>query len=688
MSSSGGRFPLAVHGALAAALLALWVSSIAAPVAIFLMGAALAVAVWRERRGRRPPRLIERLSGFASFLYLAFFLADLLILSGNLLYASMRLLTFLTILRVLGARTDRDRVQLLLVSFLSVVAAAASTTQIGFAAPLMLYISAALWALMCRQADLAGGEARPLPADLARRSGAALLVGLAIFFLIPHVGTGYFRSGTRLRQEVSGFSGRIELGSINRIKKNHEIVMRIRVSGSQPPGAPIRWRGRTFDEFDGRAWSQTEDRVIWMRAARGGTQLGISRGLPRLEYEVTLEPIDTPFLFVAPDPLHLETNHFLRIGDGSGDGLRLEFLRRVRIRYKVVSGLLSSLRMQGALMGAGTVYPPEISDRYLQLPNLDPRIQQVADELSAGAGDPYEVAEAIERGLRSGYTYTLDVRDAGVADPIGRFLLERAPGHCEYFATSMALLMRLQGIPTRVVTGFQRGSYSDLYRTYLVRQSDAHSWVEVYFPGRGWVGFDPTPAEPVQMRATLFARLQRGWERVEIAWDTWIIGLDLNDQASVLGTARDAIAGTLAGAATAARELIRGFWSLGGLLRVGGLLLLAAMALLAAKRLGRGVPHWMRRWLRRPGEARPDDPVGRLYARFLEVLASRGIPRKVHQTPLEFARSAGGRSGMPDEVAELTDLFCRARYGAEGLGEEPLRRAERLLRQLRTISPS
>ena len=173
-----------------------------------------------------------------------------------------------------------------------------------------------------------------------------------------------------------------------------------------------------------------------MRAARGGTQLREPRGLPRLEYEVTLEPIDTPFLFVAPDPLRFETNHFLRIGDGSGDGLRLEFLRRVRIRYKVVSGLKSSLRTQGALLGAATDYPAEVRRRYLQVPVLDPRIRQVAEELSGGAGDPYQVAEAIERGLRSRYTYTLDVRDAGVADPIGRFLLEGVPNSATASPTS------------------------------------------------------------------------------------------------------------------------------------------------------------------------------------------------------------------------------------------------------------
>jgi hypothetical protein len=282
----------------------------------------------------------------------------------------------------------------------------------------------------------------------------------------------------------------------------------------------------------------------------------------------------------------------------------------------------------------------------------------------------------VEEALRTRWNYSLDVRDRGVPDPVARFLLEGSPGHCEYFATGMTLLLRARGIPARLVTGFQQGTFSDLHGTLLVRQSDAHSWVEVYFPGSGWVGFDPTPRLPEAEGRTFLAGLRRYLERLEVAWDTWIVGLDLNDQAAVLGALRDGVA------ALASRTAA----TLGGLLgtvswrRWGSAAVLAAAALLAGGllRAGGRLRGWRRR---RPGGSRHE--VDDLYRRFLEILARRGLRRPPHLTPLEFARQAAGPSGWPAEVTALTAIFCRGRYGGQPPSPEDLRRAEELLQTLR-----
>jgi hypothetical protein len=347
----------------------------------------------------------------------------------------------------------------------------------------------------------------------------------------------------------------------------------------------------------------------------------------------------------------------------------------------VLSELQSAEILGDRLRGAGRDYPEVIKTIYLDLPPLDPRISTVAASMAAGAGDPYEVVRNIQGQLLRDYSYTLDVNDRGVADPLARFLLEGAPGHCEYFATSLAVLARLQGIPSRVVAGFLQGEYSELHQTYLVRQSDAHSWVEIYFPGQGWVGFDPTPPAP-QVQTSVLTRLRRMLEQAEIAWDTWIVGLDLNDQASILGSVRDAVSAGLTRVTGALGATLRSARSMRNV--AYGVLLLGALAFLlaGARRYVPMLHDRLRLW--RPRRVLPDesDRLLDMYRRFLRALERHGIRRHSHLTPLEFARQAEGPSGRGAEIREVTDLFCRARYSGSGLSAQEVYRVEALITRL------
>jgi transglutaminase-like putative cysteine protease len=677
------RFSLGAHAALAASILALLASGTLGPLPAAILATVIALAIWRDHRGLAPTARAERLGNWAALAYLIAFTADLLVLSHDLLGASIRLLVFLVLLRLLTARSDRDRLQILLISLLAMVASTASTTEISFSVPLAVYVVAALGALAARQADLAAGAGGslavprvPALAPLLGRSGATLALGLGIFFLIPHIGTGYFRAGGSIRQKVSGFSGRVELGSINRIKRNHEIVMRVRLSSPLPPGGTLRWRGMTFDAYDGRSWTRTRASIAWLRISSGGFRLAAPTGLPVLDYSISLEPLEAPALFAAAEPLQVDSSDFFHLGSADDGGLQLTSVRRDRIDYQVRSELTDMLRLKRRLEGLGRDYPASIAATYLSLPPLDPGIRGVAEELAAGATDPLAIAERIERGLRERYTYTLDVEDEGVADPLARFLLAHAPGHCEYFATAMAVLVRLEGVPSRVVTGFLRGTYSDLHGTLLVRQSDAHSWVEVYFPGRGWVAFDPTPPQPEEAEASLWARWIRGLEQIEIAWDTWVIGLDLRDQSSILSAVRDEAARGLAAAAGFARRA----FALGPGTVVLLLVLVGSIAALAWRRPR--LPRLLQSWWRRRGRRAPRDPILQLYSRFLAELARRGLARHPSQTPHELVRLAIEHAGVPREGTDLTDLYCRVRYGGARATPQELERAERLLTRL------
>ena len=153
------------------------------------------------------------------------------------------------------------------------------------------------------------------------------------------------------------------------------------------------------------------------------------------------------------------------------------------------------------LRAASTEYPEYIHARYLQLPYLPPRVHELANEITAGIENPYDKAKAIESYLRSAYPYDLDIpappEDQDVTD---YFLFDLKRGYCDYYATAMVVLARASGLPARFVSGYSSGSYDALNAEYVVRELNAHSWAEIYFPGIGWIEFEPTAYQPVIVR--------------------------------------------------------------------------------------------------------------------------------------------------------------------------------------------
>src|SRR5207253_3422911 len=183
------------------------------------------------------------------------------------------------------------------------------------------------------------------------------------------------------------------------------------------------------------------------------------------------------------------------------------------------------------------------SIRYLELPpNLDPRIRPLAGNLVklAGANNRYDAARVIEAYLRDNYGYSLDLK-AGGPDPLSDFLFDVRKGHCEYFATAMAVMLRTQGIASRVVNGFLPGEYNGAAGAFTVRQSDAHSWVEVYFPqASSWVTFDPTPpaGRLAKARSGLAGYLSKYSEAFELMWFQYVVGYDKQEQHSLVTSLR------------------------------------------------------------------------------------------------------------------------------------------------------
>ncbi|MEZ4368518.1 MAG: transglutaminase-like domain-containing protein [Kofleriaceae bacterium] len=294
-------------------------------------------------------------------------------------------------------------------------------------------------------------------------------------------------------------------------------------------------------------------------------------------------------------------------------------------------------------------------------PEITERTRALAAELTAGATTDYDRVEALRSYLRTQLRYTLEQRDPRGQEPIDFFLFDRRAGHCEYFASALAIMARTLGIPTRNVAGFLGGEWNEYDGYIAVRSGDAHSWVEVFYPTVGWVTVDPTPpAQDALGRGSdgVLARISRFLDTLRFQWTRWVVDYDLASQLSLFKSVGSALKG---GAQDVRAQVAR----LGRAVRDHALLsgaVIAAIALLV----------WARARRRRsPGAAgggRDRRRRGAVAAAYLDArarLGRLGVGTDRAQTPREVAR-ARAASGAADAAAltELTDLYYAVEYGA------------------------
>jgi hypothetical protein len=344
-----------------------------------------------------------------------------------------------------------------------------------------------------------------------------------------------------------------------------------------------------------------------------------------------------------------------------------------------------------ALRAAGSDYSPSMREIYLQLPKLDPRIPELARQITVRADNPYDQARALESYLRSHYGYTLDLTGTPPPDPLAYFLFEKRAGHCEYFASAMTVMLRSLGIPARLVNGFLTGEYNDVGGDFIVRASDAHSWVEVYFPSSGWLTFDPTPPA-ADIKPGRFAQFGRYWDWFQLQWSEWIINYDFVHQVTLAQnlqrTSRDwteRLRKMFADARRLATDRLE-LWQSRALHTAAfvpstfaflGALCIFVL-LLQPKVRQRLVTLWH---LRVSTSAAMTPHLATIqYNEMLRLLSRRGIRKAPGQTPLEFAASLPD-GNLVEPVHELTAMYHAARFG--GQASDP-RRATSLLTLIQT----
>lgn len=650
---------------------------------------------------RRSSVLIpERWTNYLTLGYLFFFALDYFLLSRAFLGAIVHMVLFAAIVKIFSVHRDRDFVYLAILSFGMVLTASVLTVDSLFFAIFCVFVLLAVMTFVSMEMRRTWIAAQPnVPSetrkirDLGRVPGAlagacvllvvTIVIGtVALFFLVPRKATGGYLSAFAARNGIStGFSEEVRLGEIGEIQQSNDVVMHVKFAAGSRVPAELRWRGIALTNFDGRRWT-TDRNEEMMVPSTSGVLPSLSRlpriavgGTERVAYDVSLEPFGSRVFFVIPQALAINGRYRMIAVDLNNDTIFNADTSRGITDYSVISEVLAP--MSG---GRSTEEGPIVDERYLKLPNyVDARIPALAKRITEKESTNFRKASAIESYLSTHYGYTLQLPLVPPKDPVANFLFERKMGHCEYFASSMAVMLRTIGIPSRIVNGFRGGVYNDITGSYIVRARDAHSWVEAYFPEYGWYTFDPTPggAQPAAggfNRAFLYVDAMREF------WHDWVVNYDTGHQASLALSAarhgRSEFEHLRDWFVSIYERSVRGASAVGDNIQkhaeawiwwtAAGLLFL--FSFLAGPKLNRAI---RRLQIARKPRLEPHSAATIWYGRALRLLSKRGIRKSGTQTAQEFLLAVPS-AAIRRHVERFTVHYERARFGDSAPDAEKL----------------
>jgi transglutaminase-like putative cysteine protease len=619
-------------------------------------------------------------------------------LSQDPYHTSVPLTVFLLWLQTLHSfdlPRRRDLLFSLLSSVVLMAVAAAFSLDVTYGAYFAPYALGACVALIYNAAEAASHGAstseapgRGVPAARTARlpGGEMLPRGLAVLGMITLVATGLFLLTPRLPGlfiTTLPFTARVPLGerlqggivnpaypqtaSGNQVfnpngyfgfgptvdlrlrgRLNDEVVMRVR--------SPERrnWRALVFDTYTGSGWQITDHRVTEHAASippielvHGRDDVYAYRGRKgRLVQTFYIQRDQPNVAFAVPraEQIYLPADH---VYVDRYSSVRLPFTLERGMIYTVVSRPIDPEPVR--LQATGRHYPGFIRERYLQLPaDLPPRVSALASQITAGTRTPYDQVRAVNRYLWIHYRYDLTIgRQRLPGDAVDYFLFEERRGYCEQFASAMVVLLRAVGVPSRLVTGYTPGTVHPLTGLLEVRNSDAHAWVEVFFPEVGWVEFEPTPSFPDPALLGGPGMPLWGWQGfveffgarlAAVTPPGWVTGLPR------------------------AVGVVFPWLLLAGSLGLGALLLMRGPASPPRPRL-------------------PLVEVLDAYTWMIGLLARRGVRRHPGETPREFAGRARAAVDWP-EVDALTALVEAAVFGSAGATPATASAASRLRARL------
>jgi hypothetical protein len=699
--------------------------------------------------------LLSPLSNWLIILFcILFAIWDYAVATRETVLTLAHFLILIQVFKLVSKKTNRDYIWIYLISLLHLAVAGIVTSELSFALPFVLYMISATWSLILfhikREIERAAreqGKTEPareieLQKGLVGRyfflgTGAlslGTLVLTALFFVtIPRLSAGYLWRTTLRQNPVTGFSEEVNLSFSGDIRQGYEEVMRV-----EPISPPNRvdeysyFRGVALSHYTGENWlkvsPETSEPEVTDEEARSYKSRAAHRRVPHFlssgrrvfliefaqagERELTmrywLSPLTTDVIFAAQPLRRLEF-----FSKESPSTLEVDALGSVYnptaqfgyIAYDAVSkmpvtdeNLLNSAKTRAIIDRIDYTTLPS-PGRYFRAREL----QEFAMKLfrQHNANTPYQMAKAIERGLSDTCSYSLSIERTPEVEPVYDFLFNKKKGHCELFASAMAVLLRSVGIPARVVNGYRCGQWNEYGNFYLVRQKDAHCWVEVFFDDDddptnvnaiGWVTFDPAPYASTEPEG-FFSPISRFLSYLRLKWIDHVISYSFEEQVEIAlkvhnqtRGVRDWFSGVF--------QKIRDFFS--DSTQSSRDLAMKIFLPLFTFVTVLGIAYcFLRTRKKRPVAAySASSPSLKFYQEFIILAGKVGIRRKPAQTPSEFAhvvctllttKERGAAASLRESAFFLTVKFCEARYGEIPLEEEDSRKIVDHIRRVKVV---
>lgn len=412
----------------------------------------------------------------------------------DILLPSIESLTLILSLRFLSKKSSREYFQIYLLSLLLLGSSSLFNFSWIFLLRLLLMLIFTIFAILLltyikeiKEESINFERLLNLMKFAIFISIAAIPLSAFFFIILPRTPVPLMDVG--FTKTKTGFSSTVNLGSIRDIEEDRTIVMRIKMD--KLPEKELYWRVITFDTFNGR---------VWQKKVSGADKSNIYG--EKINYTVILEPLTEHYLPTLDYPLNVSLKNILYEYPGI---YRIGFTLQKNIKYSATSFINYQL------------YENEPSFIYITVPsNISKKIEMLTKEITFQASNKREIIDRILKFL-SNYEYSLRDLPTG-ENSIEDFLFKQKRGNCEYFATAMALMLRIKGIPSRVVGGFKGGTYNSFGGYYIVRASDAHLWVEAWIDGE-WLRFDPSGKISRDIEPVIFHLIDYLWNSVVLDYD-------------------------------------------------------------------------------------------------------------------------------------------------------------------------
>lgn len=461
------------------------------------------------------PQASKRAGAVLAQAALLVFLADAFIITGDIFLAVAHMTITFQGIKSFDLKEPWDHLQVYFMSLLQLIIASELTRALTFGVIFVSFMILLVTAMVLSHFLKEGALGRVRLRGPVIAIVALTMVCMTFFFiLLPRTPKRFIGKSHYRGIKTIGFSDTVDFGSFGDIKRDRTIVMRIELKRAVPP--PYYWRGKTMDYFDGISWRNTTKQKKRLAKKEDEFLFSWFDKHTAVVQEVFLEPIDSDAVFGLARIAAVHADTFSLIIDDDMD-ISMPGRYAKRERYTVYSD-------------PKAFYPGKREAKYLQLPAGMSRMRRLAEDVAERYADDETKALQIENYLKTNHTYSLSTSPppAGM-NVIEDFLFNTRRGYCEHYAASMVMLLRSVNIPARIVNGFYGGERNEYGNYLILRQCDAHAWVEALI-GNTWRRFDPTPAVTLQRPPTVALLL----DALRMQWTRYVVGFSFYDQKEIV----------------------------------------------------------------------------------------------------------------------------------------------------------